>query len=221
MILYILIHIFFSRCDFSQLCQENGCIYNDIPFGASSQLVKHQVRGLNFHLTPVIDLKSNSISYEGLTFWKYNEVSSVTFRFNYVDQLDGVFIYMEPTEDNNYPELLSLYLDVQKEVINSGKYDSIDFRYSFNNPFLEGSLEDALNGNYTYQELDAIRQDGSQRISDIRFGQVWSRFKSKTLPIELTLMISYVRYLQRPGGHFVVLLSFEDKSRSHILNSGF
>lgn len=221
MFLLIIFHIFFSRCDFTQLCQSDGCIYRDIPFGGSSQLVKHQVRELNFHLTPVIDLKSNSISYEGLTFWKYNEVESVTFRFNAVDQLDGVFIYMKPDEKNVYPELLDLYLDVQEEIIKSGKYDSLEFQYKYKYPFGEGTQKEALDGDYTYQEMDALEQDGTQRLSVRRFGQVYSRFKSKTLPIELTLMISYVRYLQRPGGHFVVLLSFEDKSRSHILNSGF
>ena len=221
MFLLILIHIFFSRCDFTQLCQSEGCIYNDIPFGASSQLVQYQVRELNFHLTPVIDEKSNSISYEGLSFWKYNEVQSVTFRFNAVDQLDGVFIYMTPDEKNVYPELLDLYLDVQEEIIKSGKYDSVEFKYAYKYPFGEGTQQEALDGDYTYQEMDALEQDGTQRLSPRRFGQVHSRFQSKTLPVELTLMISYVRYLQRPGGHFVVLLSFEDKSRSNILNSGF
>ena len=221
MFLLIIAYIIFSRCDFTQLCQENGCVYQNIPFGASSKLIQYQVRELNFHLTPVIDEKSNSISYEGLSFWKYNEVSSVTFRSNANDQLDGVFVYMEPDEKNSYPELFSLYKDVQKEIINSGKYYSVEFRYKYKHPFYETSEEEALNGNYTYQEMEALLQDGSQRISDNRFGQVWSRFKSKTLPIELILMISYVRYLQRPGGHFVVLLSFEDINRREILHSGF
>ena len=221
MIILTLIQIFFAGCNFSQLCQDNGCIYQNIPFGASSQLVQYQIKDIDFHLTPVIDLKSNSISYEGLSFWKYNEVSSVTFRFNNINELDGVSIYMEPDEKNYYPELFSLYKDVQTEITRSEKYDSVEFRYEFKEPFLETSEEEAINRNYTYQEMEALIQDGTQRVSDNRFGQVWSRFKSKALPIELTLMISYVRYLQRPGGHFVVLLSFEDINRREILHSGF
>lgn len=221
MFILTLIYIFFSSCDFTQQCEENGCIYNDIPFGSSLQLVKEQVREINFHLTPVLDEKSNSISYEGLNFWKYNEVSSVTFRFNKINQLDGIFIYMEPNEVNAYPELFHLYVDIQKDIISSEKYDTIETKYEFKHPFDSTNISNALAGIFTQQELDALEQDGSQRMTVNRFGQVWSRFKSKNLPIEATVMISYVRYLQRTGGHFVVILSFEDISRSGLLNSGF
>lgn len=220
MLIEFILRLFFASCGFTQLCEENGCIYKDIPFGSSVQLVEQQVKNINFHLTPVVDEKSNSISYEGLNFWKYNEVTSVTFRFNDVNQLDGVFVYLEPNEVNAYPELLHFYLDIQQDIITSEKYDTIETKYEFKPPFFHTTLDSALNGFFTQQELDALEQDGSQRISANRFSQVWTKFKSKNLPIELTLMISYVRYLQRPGGHFVVLISFEDKSRNNILNSG-
>ena len=217
----LLIQLIFAQCNFTQLCAENGCIYDGIPFGSSPELVKQQIRHINFNIKPVYDVNSKSLLYQGLSFWKYTEVNEVTFRFNDNDELSGVYVYFEPEDRTKYPELFDLYLDVRQGIEQSGKYDSVEYRYKFKNPYPEATEKEAIDGNFSYQEMDALKQDGSPRISNGRFGQVWSKFKSKNLPIKVTLMITYVQYLEQSGGHFVDYLAFEDTSRYHIKKSGF
>lgn len=221
-ILILIWTLFSQSIDMSAQCASNGCIVNGIPFGTGRDLVKWQMRSLAPSTPPHEDGSLDAIGYGNFPFWRWTCVNDIQFGFNSSGELDGIDVFFTPNgKMSQYPELYSLYTEIRDELIASGNYDSVEYRYKFKAPFPESNEVDAEKGEYTYAEMEAMRKDGNLSTSNRKFAQVWSKFKSKVHPIDVIIQIAYAPYSNTIGGDFVVVLSFKDRVRSMERKSKF
>lgn len=200
-IFILVLNMFFGQMlDFSEQCTQTVCVIKNIPFGVGRSTVQYQMR----YIAPSIAMReskgSDSYQYKDFKFQGIVQARYTHFVFNPMNQLEEVSINFTPRDNFNseYPEVINLYFALRERVIESGQYDSVEFVYSFKNPF-EGTTEkEAIQGEFTYQEEMALRRDGNGYLNKFRFAKIWSIFKSKKDP-DVRLIISVALQEQTQG----------------------
>lgn len=206
----------------SDNCDLFGCVAGGIPFGTPKEIVMLKMKQLSESSNIVTEVASNSVHYDKFMYWRHEETTDFSFRFNSNDELDMVNAYLQPQEYSSYPQLFNLYMQVRDEIVESCRYDSVEFIYKFRDPYGNGTEAEALAGTFTFSEMAALRQDANQKTSKYRYAKVWSIFKSKEHPeISLKVMIAYVQYSNvQDDGAYCVYVEYEDTVRSKFRKSG-
>ncbi len=71
------------------------------------------------------------------------------------------------------------------------KFTVDPFVYAFKNPYSGTSEKEAIAGEFTGQEEDALAQDRNGNLSKYRFGKVWSILKNRKHPtLEVILSVA-------------------------------
>ncbi len=184
MILLMLTLIFGQMVDFSEECKSTPCVIDHIPFGIGRETVDWQMHN-------IAPLAKRSIydggivyHYEGYKFQGIQQTRFVEFIFSSSGFLREIGMFLTPSEngDNEFPEVLNLYFTLRDRLLESGLYDSVEFVYSFKHPYQGTTEQEAMNGEFSYLEENALLQDRNGNLSKYRFGKVWSIMKNRKYP---------------------------------------
>jgi hypothetical protein len=184
MILLMMTLLFGQMIDFSEVCDSTPCVIDHIPFGIGPETVDWQMHNIAPLSTRTVYDGGIVYHYDNYKFQGIQQTRFVEFIFSSSGFLREIGMYLTPSEngDNEFPEVLNLYFTLRDRIIESGLYDSVEFVYSFRHPY-EGTTErEAMNGEFSYLEENALLQDRNGNLSKYRFGKVWSIFKNRKHP---------------------------------------
>lgn len=184
MILLMMSLLFGQMIDFSDVCDSTPCVIDHIPFGIGRETVDWQMHNIAPLATRSIYDGGMVYHYDGYKFQGIQQTRFVEFIFSSSGFLREIGMFITPTEngDNEYPEVLNLYFTIRDRLKESGLYDSVEFVYSFKHPY-EGTTErEAMKGEFSYLEENALLQDRNGNLSKYRFGKVWSIMKNRKYP---------------------------------------
>lgn len=184
MILLMMTLLFGQMIDFSEECDSTPCVIDHIPFGIGPETVDWQMHNIAPLSTRTVYDGGIVYHYDNYKFQGIQQTRFVEFIFSSSGFLREIGMYLTPSEngDNEFPEVLNLYFTLRDRIIESGLYDSVEFVYSFRHPY-EGTTErEAMNGEFSYLEENALLQDRNGNLSKYRFGKVWSIFKNRKHP---------------------------------------
>lgn len=181
MILMILALLFGQQIDFKSECDSGKCVINGVPFGILPEAVAWQMNAIAPSDAPKVLDGGATLLYRGYKFHGRSESRFTQFAFNAKGSLMSVSTAMTPSDEPyEFPEVMNLYFALRDEIQNSGLYDSIEFMYSFKEPFLGTSEKDVLEGNFSNLEVAALKQDRNGNLSRYRFAKIWAIFQNKT-----------------------------------------
>lgn len=184
MILLMLTMLFGQMIDMSEECQATPCVIDHLPFGVGRETVEWQMH----YIAPNAVVKSEDggmiARYSDYKFQGFIQTRLVDFVFSSDGHLReiGVLLSPDPKGESRYPAVLNLYFTMRDKLVESGLYDSVEYVYSFKNPYMGTTEAEAMNGEFSEQEEDALAQDQNGYLSKYRFGKVWSIFRNKQHP---------------------------------------
>lgn len=193
MIYLILSLIFGQMVDFSEVCDSTPCVIDHIPFGVGVETVDWQMHYMAPLATRKVYDGGTVYHYEGYKFQGIQQTRFVEFIFSSKGNLREIGMFLTPSEEmaDQYPEVLNLYFTLRDRIVESGLYDSVEYVYSFRNPYEATTEKEAMNGNFTLQEEYALRQDRNGNLSKYRFGKVWSILRNRKHPtLEVILSVA-------------------------------
>lgn len=184
MIYLILSLIFGQMVDYSVECDSAPCVIDHIPFGVGRETVDWQMHNIAPLATRTIYDGGTVYHYDGYKFQGIQQTRFVEFIFSSTGYLREIGMFLTPSEGmaDEFPEVLNLYFTLRDRIVESGLYDSVEYVYSFKTPY-EGNTEaEAMKGEFTLLEEDALRQDRNGNLSRHRFGKVWSILRNRKHP---------------------------------------
>jgi hypothetical protein len=179
--------------NFQVECDSVPCVIDNIPFGVGRETVDWQMRQIAPLASRTIFDGGIVYHYDGYKFQGIQQSRFVDFIFSTNGALREIGVFLSPTanDDNRFPEVLNLYFTMRDRIVESRLYDSVEFVYSFKRPYSGTPEKDAIAGDFTGQEEDALIQDRNGNLSKYRFGKVWSIFKNRKHPsLMVTLSVA-------------------------------
>ena len=211
--LYILLALIFGQeIDFTAQCEKGMCVVDNIPFGIGRDAVDWQVGNKAPGAVKTVANAGGTVHYVGYRFEGMVETKDVIFNFNGKGQMNDISVVLSPGEgEYEYPEVVNLYFTLRDQIAISGLYDSVEYVYDFKTPFSGTSEKDAMEGSYSGIEADALRQDRNGRMSQHRFGKIWSIFQNIKRPsVKAILMVSYLEGSNEADSNLYVTLEYKD-----------
>lgn len=180
MLLAILYMIFGQQINFMSQCDSGKCVIDNIPFGIGREAVKWQMKYEAPSAMPRTEHGGEVVQYDDYKFNGDARSFATAFIFNGDGLLRGIVSSLVPSSDDyEYPEVFNLYMEMRDRIQSSGLYDSIEFVYSFKEPYYGTDEREAISGNFSGSEASALEQDRNGVISKYRFGKVWAVFQNK------------------------------------------
>jgi len=208
--------IFGQQIDLSADCKTGICVIDNIPFGVGRETADWQMHQIAPAAVREVREGGAVIAYHGYKFQGIQETRDFQFVYSAKGQLQEIGMILAPTEnDNHYPTVINLYFTIRDAIQASELYDSVEFCYKFKSPYNGTTEKEAMDGDLSGSEEDALKQDQNGKLSKYRFGKVWSIFQNrKNHAIKAILSVS----IPESGDQPVVLLQYKD---ARLSNGGY
>lgn len=180
MLLVLLTLIFGQQINFSAQCDSGRCVVDNIPFGIGRDAVKWQMKYEAPESAPITGDGGEIVQFNGYKFGGMWQSTKTAFIFNGEGLLRNIVTQLVPsTREYEYPEVFNLYMATRDQIQSSGEYDSVEFVYSFKDPYNGTTEKEATEGVFSGLEESALEQDRNGVISKYRFSKVWAVFQNK------------------------------------------
>ena len=207
----MLMMIFGQSSEGGPKCDSEVCAIPGTFFGASAPEVMRTMHRLAPDAKSKVLDGGTSIEYFDYKIGGAADARIVLFVFVPDKGLEEVSTWLTPAESgNHYPEVLNLYFELRDAIQSTGLYDSIEFMYSFKNPYHGTTEKEAMAGNFSGDEEAALIQDRNGILGKYRFAKVWAVFQNKrSHSKKLTISVGY-----DGQGDFGVSMEYYDNSLS-------